>query len=102
MRKKLIMEAFDLLKSKGIVSSEAEFSEYWLAHSECYLRTLRMKRAEPSMGVVAICASRLMNAAEQLRNTPRYMPLSIKLAEMSNRCREVVDADSVKFDLMQQ
>lgn len=99
MRKKLIMEAFDLLKSKDIVSSESEFSEHWLARSECYLRTLRMKKSEPSIGVVAVCASRLQNAAEQLRVSARHQPLADQLASMSSKCRSLVDAESVEFDL---
>ncbi|MDB9412381.1 DUF6626 family protein [Microcystis aeruginosa] len=86
MRKKLIMEAFDLLKSKGIVSSEAEFSEYWLAHSECYLRTLRMKKAEPSMGVVAICASRLQQAGEQIGRLEKLWRLKVGFDSLGRRC----------------
>ncbi len=54
---------------------------------------------EPSLGAVAICASRLMNAAEQLRTLPRYQPLAEQLETMSVKCRALVDADSVEFDL---
>ena len=100
MRKKLIMEAFDLLKSKDIVSSEAEFSEYWLAHSECYLRTLRMKKAEPSMGVVAICASRLQQAGEQIMSSPSHRHVGIRFLELSERCHKLVNEEAIELELI--
>ena len=51
------------------------------------------------MGAVAICASRLLNAAEQLQPLPRYQQLATQLISMSERCRALVDADSVEFEL---
>jgi hypothetical protein len=56
-------------------------------------------KTEPSLGTIAICASRLMCAAEQLKTLPRYQPLAKQLASMSIKCRSLVDADSVEFDL---
>lgn len=100
MRKKLIIEAFDLLRSKGIVSSESEFSESWLAHSECYLRTLRMKKAEPSMGVVAICASRLQKAGEQIMSSPSHCHVGIRFLELSERCHQLVNEEAVELELI--
>ena len=99
MKKDTIMEVFGYLKSKQIVSGESEFSEHWLGCSEGYMRKLRHKRTEPSLGTIAICASRLQNAAEQLEVLPRYQPLAQQLASMSIKCRSLVDADSVEFDL---
>lgn len=100
MRKKLIMEAFDLLKSKGIVSSESEFSEYWLAHSECYLRTLRMKRAEPSIGVVAIVGSRLQKAGEQIVTSPSHRHVGQQFLSLSERCHKLVNEDAIELELI--
>ena len=100
MRKKLIMEAFDLLKSKGIVSSESEFSESWLAHSECYLRTLRMKKSEPSIGVVAIVGSRLQKAGEQIMSSPRHRHVGQHFIELSERCHKLVNEDAVELELV--
>ena len=99
MKKDTILEVFGYLKSKQIVSGESEFCEHWLGCSEGYMRKLRQKNTEPSLGTVAICASRLMCAAEQLEVLPRYQPLAQQLASMSNKCRSLVDADSVEFDL---
>lgn len=99
MKNEILSEVFLFLKSKGIASNESEFSEHWLGASESYVRKLRSARSEPSLGTVAICASRLMNAAEQLRQRPRYQSLAEQLAAMSIKCRALVDADSVEFDL---
>ena len=99
MKKDTILEVFGYLKSKQIVSGESEFSEHWLGCSEGYMRKLRSSQSEPSLGAVAICASRLQNAAEQFEVLPRYQPLAKQLTSMSIRCRSLVDADSVEFDL---
>lgn len=99
MKKDIILEIFCFLKSKGIAATESEFSEHWLGASESYVRKLRSARTEPSLGAVAICASRLMCAAEQLGQLPRYHALAEQMAAMSGKCRALVDADSVEFDL---
>ena len=99
MKKQVIFEIFSFLKSKGITATESEFSEHWLGASESYVRKLRSARTEPSLGAVAICASRLLNAAEQFRSLPRYHQLAEQLLVMSGKCRALVDADSVEFDL---
>lgn len=99
MKKEIILEIFDFLKSKGIASSEGEFSTDWLGCCEGYMRKLRHTKSEPSMGAIAICASRLLNAAEQLGAMPRYQPLADQLAVMSGKCRALVDAESVEFEL---
>lgn len=99
MKKEVILEIFKFLKGKGIAATESEFSEHWLGCSESYVRKLRSARTEPSLGAVAICASRLMCAAEQLRQRPRYRQLAEQMAAMSGKCRALVDAESVEFDL---
>jgi len=99
MKKDTILEVFGYLKSKQIVSGESEFCEHWLGCSEGYMGKLRQKKTEPSLGTIAICASRLQNAADQLGALPRYQPLAKQLTSMSIKCRSLVDADSVEFDL---
>jgi len=99
MKKDTILEVFGYLKSKQIVSGESEFCEHWLGCSEGYMRKLRHKRTEPSLGTIAICASRLQNAADQLGALPRYQPLAKQLTSMSIKCRSLVDADCVEFEL---
>ncbi len=99
MKKDIILEIFGFLKSKGIASTESEFSTDWLGCCEGYMRKLRHTKSEPSMGAIAICASRLLNAAEQLGKMPRYQHLAEQMVAMSEKCRELVDAESVEFDL---
>ena len=52
MQKTVISEIFELLQQIGAVSSESEFIRDWLARSECYMRTLRFKQANPSLGTL--------------------------------------------------
>jgi hypothetical protein len=42
MKKNVILEVFGYLKDKGIVAGESEFSEFWLGHSEGYMRKLQI------------------------------------------------------------
>ena len=63
MQKTVLNDVFELLQQIGAVSSESEFSRDWLARSECYVRTLRFKQATPSVGTLAICASKLQHYA---------------------------------------
>jgi hypothetical protein len=100
MRKNTLNDVFIFLKSKGIASTESEFSEDWLGASESYIRKLRSAGSEPSLGAVAVCASRLMNAAEQLQSVPRYQNLAEQFIAMSGKCRALVDADSVEFEVI--
>ncbi len=99
MKKDIILEIFGFLKSKGIATTESEFSIDWLGCCEGYMRKLRHTKSEPSMGAIAICASRLLNAAEQLGALPRYQHLAEQMVAMSEKCRALVDADSVEFEL---
>ncbi len=102
IKKAVILEVSEFLKQKGIVASESEFSEDWLGQCSSYFRGLRFKKTEPSIGVIAICASRLMNASDQLGRHSRYQQLAEQFAAMSDKCRSLVDADSVEFELATQ
>ena len=99
IKKAVILEVFDFLKQKGVVATESEFSEDWLGQCSSYFRGLRFKKTEPSIGVIAICASRLQCASDQLDRYPRYRQLSEQFAVLSGKCRSLVDADSVEFEL---
>lgn len=100
MKKSIILEIFGYLKSKKITDSESEFSQHWLGCSEGYMRKLRQTNSEPSLGCVAICASRLQCAAEQLSKCSRYEKVVEHLTFMSRKCRALVDADSVEFEIV--
>ena len=99
MKKDVIFEIFSFLKQKGIASSKNEFSQEWLGQCESYFRGLRFKKTEPSMGAVAICGSRLLKAGNEMIARPRYRLLGEQFIAMSEKCRALVDADGVEFDL---
>ena len=72
MQKTVLNDVFELLQQIGAVSSESEFSKDWLARTECYMRTLRFKHADPSVGTLAICASKLQHYASCMTATDAH------------------------------
>jgi hypothetical protein len=96
----VILEIFDFLKQRGIVSSESEFSEGWLGQCDSYYRGLRFKRSEPSMGVLAICASRLQKAGEEIMSSPRHRHVGQHFIELSERCHKLVNEDAIELELV--
>ena len=95
----ILNEAYELVRSAGLVSNESEFSEDWIGYSECYLRTLRFKNAVPSIGSIAVLASRLQRAGEQMIPTRRYRQLGLRFIDMSEKCHASVNEDAVELDL---
>ena len=95
----IIYEAYELVRSSGLVSSESEFSESWLGYSESYLRTLRFNNAEPSLGALAVCASRLQRAGEQMIVSPRYRQMGARFLALSEKCHEHVNQAAVELEL---
>lgn len=96
----VILEIFDFLKQRGIVDSESEFSEGWLGQCDSYYRGLRFKRTEPSMGVVAICASRLQKAGEQIMSSASHRHVGIRFLELSERCHQLINQEAVELELV--
>ena len=94
MQKTVISEVFELLQQIGAVSSESEFSRDWLARSECYMRSLRFKQANPSVGTLAICASKLQHYASSLTATERHAQLAKQFIELSERCHTQINPDA--------
>lgn len=99
MKKDVIFDIFALLKQSGLAETESEFSLDWLGQSESYLRGLRFKKTEPSLGAIAVCASRLQRAGEQMIASEHYRQLGQRFVAMSERCHEVINEDSVELDL---
>lgn len=100
MKKETILEIFGYLKSKGITANESEFSEHWLGCSEGYMRKLRSAQTEPSMGVVAVCASRLQQAAEAIMASPRHRHVARQFLDLSAKCHKLVNEDAVELELI--
>lgn len=99
MEEKLVREIFDTLKRAGLATSESEFSRFWLGQSESYMRSVRFKRTEPSLGALAICASRLQKAGETLNVVTRYQNLARQLLNLGYRCHEEINKGALELDL---
>lgn len=96
----VILEIFDFLKQRGIVDSEGEFSEGWLGQCDSYYRGLRFKQTEPSMGVLAICGSRLRQAGMQIIASPRHAHIGQRFLELSDKCHQLVNENAVELELV--
>ena len=100
MNKKVIHEVYDYLKEKGIISSGSDFSVDWLGQCESYYRGLRFKQAEPTLGVLAICASRLQQASQFIRQSPAHSHIADRFLELSQRCQQIVNQDAAELELV--
>ena len=76
------------------MESESEFSRDWLARSECYLRTVRFKRAQPSVSTVAVCASKLHYYAERMRERGAHSDLAAQFSELSEQCHHYINKEA--------
>ena len=94
MQKTVLNDVFELLQQIGAVSSESEFSRDWLCRSECYVRTLRFKRVKPSVGTLAICASKLQHYGRSMTATDAHAKLGIQFIELSEDCRTQINSNS--------
>ena len=94
MQKTVLDEVYDLLKNIGAVDNESEFSTDWLARSECYMRTLRFKQANPSVGTLAICASKLQHYASCMTATDAHAKLGEQFIKLSEQCHTQINTDA--------
>ena len=94
MQKTVLDEVYDLLKNIGAVDNESEFSTDWLARSECYMRTLRFKQANPSVGTLAICASKLQHYASSMTATDAHAKLGKQFIKLSEQCHTQINTDA--------
>jgi hypothetical protein len=94
MKKTVLNEVLELLMQIGVVNSESEFSRDWLGRSECYLRTIRFKEAEPSIGAMAICASKLQHHGKRMLQTEAHQKLGEKFLSLSEECHEHINSRS--------
>ena len=99
-KKTVVFEIFEFLKQKGMISTESEFSEWWLGQCDSYYRGLRFKKTEPSIGVVAIVGSRLQKAGEQIVASPRHAHVGHRFLELSEKCHQLVNEDAVELELI--
>ena len=90
--KTVLLEVYKLLHEIGAVHSESDFSKDWLGRSECYLRTLRFKGTDASVGPVSICASKLQHYGTRLQHTQQHTALGRKFIQLSEQCHTHINA----------
>ena len=95
MQKTVLNDVFELLVQIGAVSSESEFSKDWLCRSECYMRTLRFKRVKPSVGTLAICASKLQYNGRCMTATEQHTQLGKRFIVLSEQCHKQINTNAV-------
>ena len=94
MQKTVLNEVFELLRQIGAVGSESEFSRDWLCRRECYVRTLRFKRVKPSVGTLAMCASKLQHSGRCMTATDTHVQLGNRFIELSEQCHKQINSDA--------
>ena len=94
MHKTVLDGVYDLLKNIGAVDNESKFSTDWLARSECYMRTLRFKQSNPSLGTLAICASKLQHYASCMTATDAHAKLGKQFRKPSQQCHTQINTDA--------
>ncbi|WP_353857140.1 DUF6626 family protein [Novosphingobium humi] len=99
MRYCLLDQACELLRAHGVVRSRSDFSVSWLGQSECYFRTLHCRKAEPSLGVMAVCASRMQRAGEMLIATEGFRHVGERFLYVADKCHEIVNEDAMELEL---
>ena len=70
----------------------ALYARDWLGRSECYLRTLRFKHSSPSVGTLAICASKLQHYGRCMTATDANKQLGEQFLGLSERCHQQINA----------
>ena len=91
MEKTVLYEVFDYLKGIEAVDSESEFSTDWLGRSECYMRSLRFKQVQPSIGTLAICSSKLSHYGNRLKRKQKHNNISAQLLRLSAACNRQIN-----------
>ena len=97
MQKTVLDEVYDLLKNIGAVDNESEFSTDRLALSECYMRTLRFKQANPSVGTLAICASKLQHYASCMTAPDAHAKLGKQFIKLGEQCHTQINTDAKRW-----
>lgn len=90
MEKTVLNEVFDYLKEIKAVDNESEFSVDWLCKSESYMRSLRFKKTQPSIGTLAICANKLAYYGKRLKEQKKHNRISEQMMNFSLACQNQI------------
>lgn len=88
MSRQLLHEVRDALRAADAIASEREFCERWLGKSECYMRTLRFSKIEPSADALATVGNKLKYYAEQMNNkeAQHLKDLAVEFERLADAC----------------
>lgn len=93
----VLNDVYQLLCQVRAVNSESEFSKEWLGRSDCYLRTCRFKKVQPSIGAVAICASKLQHYGHRMLSLDENRMIAERFLDLSAACHEQVNRPSTQL-----
>ena len=68
---------------------------YLEIYANLHMRTLRFKRVKPSVGTLAICASKLQHYGRCMTATEQHTQLGKRFIELSEQCHKQINADAV-------
>lgn len=98
MPKTTILESIrDDLISWHVIRSEREFCEQWLGMSECYMRTLRHRKLDPSTRALATLSSKLGYHADELERNQQ--PDHLRQASQMRHAQRQLDAAIARMSL---
>ena len=94
MQNTVLSDVYDLSQQIGAASSDIEFSKDWLCRSECYMRTMRFERVNPSVGTLAICVSKLQHQWRCVKATDSHTQRARRFIELSEKCHKQINRDA--------
>ena len=88
MSRQLLHEVRDVLRAADAIASEREFCERWLGKSECYMRTLRFSKIEPSADALATVSNKLKYYSEQMnaKDAQHLKELAVEFERLAEAC----------------
>lgn len=93
MSRQLLEQIRDELISCGVISSNKEFCESWLARDSSYLRGLKFRGLEPTTATLTICASKLGYYARHIGMSEKleHRELSKGFTKLRSLCEAAIE-----------
>ena len=93
MSRQILEQIRDELVSCGVVSSNREFCESWLARDASYIRGLKFRNLEPSAATLATCASKLGYYAHHIAKSdkPEHRDWYKRFTALQGLCEQAIE-----------
>ena len=93
MSRQILEQIRDELVSCGVVSSNREFCESWLARDEGYIRGLKFRNLQPSAETLVICASKLSYYAHHIAKSkkPEHKDWHRRFVSLRGLCDQALE-----------